>query len=91
MNNAVAAAQLRAAANLAERLTADGSKVLTYYHNGRRPVLIVDQPPVGMQGSLVRRAPTFLGRERTLAAPIDGVQVQWSVADELGKDVAHGH
>lgn len=87
MNNAVTAAQLRAAANLADRLAADGSKVLTYYHNGRKPVLVVDQPPVGTQGSLIRRAPLNLGAhagDRTLAAPMDGVQLEWT-------EVAGGH
>jgi hypothetical protein len=78
MNNTATAAQLRAAANVTDQVAASGGKVLTFYSNGRQPVLFVDQPPAGVNGALCRRQPDGNGGvQRILAAPLDGVQLEW--------------
>lgn len=91
MNNIVIATHLRGAAAAVEQLTAAGSKVLGYYCNGRRPVLLIDQAPAFVRGSLRRRAPDGQGgTHRVCAAPFHGVQIEWSQHQPALAEVARG-
>lgn len=71
---------LFSAAATARELEIAGIQVLAHYSNGRRAVLIIDQPPPLVQGHLRRRQPNGRGGiERVLAAEYQGMQLEWSV------------
>ncbi|MBM9911897.1 MULTISPECIES: hypothetical protein [Stenotrophomonas] len=70
---------LFAAANTARELENAGIDVLAHYSNGRRPVLIITQPPADIEGHLKRWGPNGSGgRDRVLAAEYQGLQLEWT-------------
>jgi hypothetical protein len=83
MNNDRKSDVLYSAAATARELENAGIQVLGHYSNGRRAVLIIDQPPPLLQGHLRRRQPNGRGgTERVLAAEYQGMQLEWSQHDE---------
>lgn len=90
MNNNVIATALRAAAEATEQLDESGSKVLGHYYNGRRPVLLVDKPPVFLEGVSRWREPSGDGGfDRVMAAGYGAVQLEWRVHEAAPQEVAH--
>lgn len=82
---------LQSAVEVAKKIEEAGSQVIGSYCNGRRTVLLIDQPPAFVQGHCKQRYPNHLGGyTRMFAAPYYGVQLEWMV-DEVGYVPAVGH
>lgn len=77
MNKYVTARALRTAADAVERLEDERIRVLGHYHNGRKPVLLVERKPRQIEGVVIRRQPMADGVQRVFAAPFAGVQIEW--------------
>lgn len=61
-----------------------GVAILDQRNNGRRTVLVIDRPPAFVRGGLRRRQCTTDGQTTyTLAAPWRGLQLEWSVSEEV--------
>lgn len=78
------------AAIVAKKLEDTGLRVLNVWHNGRQPVLLLDRAPSGQRGAFIRRQPVTGGFARIMAAPYDGLQIQWLEHEALRATVAHG-
>lgn len=90
MNNKVTAAALRASADAVEHLDAEHVKVLGYYCNGRKPVLLIDHPPAFARGAMTRRQPSPLGGvDHVYATPFHGCQIEWLVHTPAVREVGH--
>lgn len=73
----------------AQTLEAAGITILGYYSNGRRPVLIIDQPPPLLQGAPKRRQPNGDGGiDLVMAAPYENVQLEWTVKSAMPRLIA---
>ena len=73
----------------AQALEAAGITILGYYSNGRRPVLIIDQPPPLLQGAPKRRQPNGDGGiDLVMAAPYENVQLEWTVKSPMPRLIA---
>ena len=65
--------------------------ILSMRNNGRRLVLVIDQPPAFVRGVMRSRHTSPIGnREYTMAAPYRGVQLEWRVAEDESAEVRHG-
>ncbi len=65
-----------------------GVSILSQRSNGRRLVVVVDQPPASVSGGMCRRQPMADGRTHyTLAAPWRGLQLEWAA---YSCEVRHG-
>jgi hypothetical protein len=65
--------------------------ILSMRNNGRRLVLVIDQPPAFVRGVMRSRHTSPIGnREYTMAAPYRGVQLEWRVVEDESAEVRHG-
>ena len=76
------------AAVVSRKLEDRGVRVYNVWHNGRQPVLYLDRPPEGVTGVSQRRQPAAGGVDRIMAAPFDGVQIEWAVFEPFAVEVA---
>ncbi len=93
MNDAITpkSAVLLAAAKAAEALEAQGVAVLAHYSNGRQAVLIIDKAPTFVRGVVRRWHPNGRGgTEYILAAPYQGMQIEWSEHFDGSLEVING-
>lgn len=80
------------AATVAGILEDSGRTVYGHYSNGRRVVLVIDQPPAFVRdGVCKRRQPNGRGGwMRVMAAGFQGVQIEWLENEESNREVANG-
>lgn len=84
-------AVLQAAAQTARHLEDQGIEILGHYSNGRKAVLMIDRPPAFVRGVLRRRQPDGRGgTQYIMAAPYQGLQIEWSTHVACALEVSHG-
>ena len=82
---------LLAAAKTAKRLEDQGVQIFGHYSNGRQAVLIIDKPPLFVRGGLRRRQPDGRGgTEYVMAAPYEGLQIEWTNRVAYALEVGDG-
>lgn len=84
-------AVMQAAAQTAKRLEDQGIEIFGHYSNGRKAVLMIDRPPAFVRGARRRRQPDGRGgTQYIMAAPYEGLQIEWSTHVACALEVSHG-